>query len=272
MLNDTLLFNDIENRLKQEIVNLYPVKEQGNINDTFVLETSANRYILQRPKKSDLNEIKSYLDNLYLASGFLAKGMRYEFRNIEEKVKLYHDCNLLKLNVPKILYWNSNYTLIEYIDGIPYNNLNKDLSHTNINELYKMLFKSHSYNIVFGDRWAGNLLVASDGNIHFIDFDIKYVYESVIDMACCRNFEIAVLTYDLMLYAADKNRIADSIIKIFSNEWFRYCYDMHQILGYLYGYLRFYCDENKPRTQTSVAQKQHLQVLDFVKNLEQELL
>lgn len=257
----------LEKSLNEQINSIELNGEQGNLNSTYLVVTEKRKCILQLCKSANTEEIYNYLKQLYRTAGFLNRGNGFKLRDYREKVRFYKTCELLNLRVPKLLSSGEDYLLTEYIEGTNYLKFKSTLSYKELLELYWMLLKAHSHYLIFGDRWAGNLIVSDEGAVYFIDFDIQYTYKNTQQMVYCRNFEIAVITYDLILYSKDRGITVSFLKRIFSNGWFNCCYDKGLIFNYLWGYSKFYTNTHKPLTSTSLPLSEHINTREYINAL-----
>lgn len=258
------LRNQVEDQLDDLILSIELNSQQGNVNKTFLVQTATSKYILQTKKDIDIKDINQYLVDLYTTAGFYLEGNSFRFRNYNEKAEFHKQCNNLKLKVPKLYGCGENYLLTEYIEGTNYIEYSEILSKKCLFNLFRMIQNAHSNNIILGDRWGGNTMISPLGEVYFIDFDIQYTYDDIQQLNNCKNFEIAVLTYDLILYGKNRIYTLDIIIKIFTSFWFEKSYDVLKVIDYLYGYSRFYTSADKPFSPTSLSIKEHIDVLRCV--------
>jgi len=90
---------------------------------------------------------------------------------------------------------------------------------------------AHKHNIVFGDRWTNNTLIAPDERIIEIDYDIA------LNGPCAKEFELAQFLFHVVHFSADRRRMIALLENNFHSNPIRGDYDVDFIRLFMRNYV-----------------------------------
>ena len=136
-------------------------------NIVFPVEFDGKKYVIKK------QGILSSLANFYYA---LQDGFFYQTRGVGtcfERLKREANCleKLAGCGAPGILAHNENTIVREYIDGVSFRNLSGPIRERALEEGFNSLQAIHQEGVVIGDAHVKNILLSSESNAYWMDFD-----------------------------------------------------------------------------------------------------
>lgn len=205
----------------------------GEFNTNYFVIVSGSTALLRIPRRND--SMLASLVNEYRSLGFLNDGGRIRRRTLEEQYALSRWAAMEGLRVlPPLSFDGKNITYPFLPFAITLNHALKSPSVENMNsvvfKLIQDLHTAHSKRVIYGDRWAGNILVDPTFGILHIDFDIELLGPHAHEL------EIAQVIYHTLWSGglAIIPSLVDAIFK-YRNGWF----DILHLSQYLRGFARY---------------------------------
>lgn len=224
----------------------------GAFNHVLFITTKTERYVFRARREVSAEEIKAYMRSMYECTGFLINGGSFKIRNIAEETDFIKRALAANLPVPKLIYADRDWMLIEYIEG---KTLWSFLEAGEVEILPKVLQAinlAHSRGIIYADRWSGNEMIDSHGNVRMIDFDIEWFYPEASNETL-EALEIAFIVFNSMRLTSQRNelvRIVESDIMPLLKTW---DYELPKIGKFIEGLSNFYLSPDKPSNAWSLS-------------------
>ncbi len=225
-------------------------KSDGAFNHILFITTATERYVFRARREVSAEEIKDYMRSMYEYTGFFHNGGSFKIRNIAEETDFIKRALAVGLPVPKLIHAEQDWMLIEYIEG---KTLWSFLEAGEVEILPTVLHEinlAHSQGIVYADRWGGNEMIDSHGNIRMIDFDIEWFYHGASD-GTLEALEIAFIIFNAMRLTSKRNdlvRIVESDVIPLLRMW---DYQLPKIGKFIEGLSNFYLSPDKPSNDWS---------------------
>lgn len=216
------------------------------VNHMLLIRTSSNRYVFRaRQEHTSLDVSESYMRAVHECTGFLSMGGDFKLRTISEEVNFMKQALALGLPVPRIISADTDWMLIEYIEG---QMLYKLLEAGEVRIFLKMLQElhlAHEKGIIYGDRWGGNEIVESGGNIHMIDFDSEWLYEGN-QPGILENLEMANIIFHSLRVTTERDALLE-LIELNALPMLKaWGYQLDLIKKFIAGFCDFCLNPNKP--------------------------
>lgn len=216
------------------------------VNHMLLIRTSSNRYVFRaRQEHKSLDISDSYIRAMHECTGFLNMGGDFKLRTISEEINFMNQALALGLPVPKIISADTDWILIEYIEGQIFYKL---LEAGEIRILLKMLQElhfAHEKGIIYGDRWGGNEIVDSGGNLHMIDFDTEWLYGGN-QHGILENLEIANIIFHSLRVTTERDALLE-LVELNGLPMLKaWGYQLEIVKKFIAGFCHFYFDQNKP--------------------------
>lgn len=231
----------------REILRLEKTTVEGAFNHTLLIETVTNRYIFRTRREVSDPEIQDYMKYMYTAMGFLGEteGI-FRLRTIGEEIQFIEKVLALNLPIPKLVSKGEDWMMSEYIEGTTLHKFVKNGRVDMVLKVVQELHLAHQKGIIYGDRWGDNELINSQGKVHFIDFDIEWIYEGN-KTGILTALEVAVTLFNSLRLTSKREDLLD-LIKTDIVPWLKSCgYQLEQVAKFTEGLGNFYLDPNKPQ-------------------------
>lgn len=231
----------------REIVRIEKTTVDGAFNHTLVIETETNCYIFRARREVSSEEIQDYMKYMYSSMGFLGEtGGIFRLRTIAEEIEFIEQAIALNLSIPQLISKGEDWMLSEYIEGT---SLHKMVKCGRVDMVFKVIQElnlAHQQGIIYGDRWGDNELIDSTGKIHFIDFDIEWIYEGN-KTGILTALEVAVTIFNSLRLTSEREDLL-VLIKTDVVPWLKFCgYHLEQVAKFTEGLGNFYLHPNKPQ-------------------------
>ena len=256
-----LLPENIAKRLEQALAQLPHGKTakiekpqvEGGFNHILIITTNEDHYVFRAKRESTLEEIETYMRYMYEATGFLEAGGIFKIRTNAEETDFINRALAAGLPVPKLIHAELDWMLIEYIEGRMFSDFLTAGEVDIVPQILREINLAHRQGIIYGDRWGGNEIIDSHGNVRMIDFDIEWSYEGVGN-GIVEALEMAVtIFHSLRLTTARDNLLkvvqVDALPLLKSQG-----YQLEKIGEFMEGFCNFYLDPNKPSNAWSLPQ------------------
>lgn len=227
-------------------------KAEGAFNHILFITTAVECYVFRARRESSAEEIEAYMKSMYEYTGFYKNGGSFKLRNIAEEVDFLKSASAVGLPIPKLIHEGQDWMLIEYIEG---KSLMDFLEAGEVEMLPKVLQEinlAHSRGIIYADRWGGNEMIDSHGNVRMIDFDIEWFYQGSSD-GTLEALEMAWIIFNAMRLASKRDdllKIVETDVLPLLNVW---DYQISQIGSFIAGLCKFYLNPNKPSNNWSLS-------------------
>jgi len=209
---------------------------EGGFNTNFFQTDIKGNLVLSRVPKPNRDLFENILYE-FRAIGFTADGGRVQRRSIEEQVHFANSAASKGLPVLPFFksgeQWSMPYLenivpIDEYLRSADVADQEKNMA---VFDLLTGLERAHRQNIIYGDRWSGNMIV-DNGKVMHIDFDLE------LSGDYAREADLAQTLYHLIW--ADASRatlpLIIGVVSKLGN------YDIHKTLHYLEGFSQFFTD------------------------------
>ncbi|MFE1745042.1 hypothetical protein [Coleofasciculus sp. H7-2] len=220
-------------------------KGEGAFNHILLITTDEERYVFRARRESSSEEIEAYMRYMYEATSFLEAGGIFKLRNIAEEIDFIKSALAVGLPVPKLIHADTDWMLIEYIEGRTFHEFVKAGEVEILPKILRELNLAHTKGIIYGDRWGDNEIIDSQGNVRMIDFDIEWSYEGVND-GIVEALEMAVPIFHSLRLTSTRN----DLLNIVQNDALpllkSWGYKIDMIGKFIQGFCNFYLDPNKP--------------------------
>lgn len=203
-----------------------------------VLDGVQRKVLRRYPKRN--TQIFELLSYEYSQIGFIQAGGRFRRRSQAEQVQFSRQCAELGLNVFPPFSVRSKYIENLFLEGAE--KMDDFLMHASdqqvthyTEDIFMDLYKAHDAGIIYGDRWAENILVVPKLGIVNIDFDIE------ISGPFAREFEASQIAIYVLGSAKAKSipQLAKLLTLPFAN------LDIRFVESFLRGHLKHYDHDNK---------------------------
>lgn len=206
-----------------------PLTGEFNIN-VFVTDYIPALMRVPRPNPSMLES----LIHEYRALGFIGDGGRIRLRTPEEQYVWSRTAAMKGLRVLPPLSLEQGKVHNPYLPqaqtlDVFFAHANTQNGNAVIYQIFADLYLAHNLGFIYGDRWAGNMLVGPKYGLTHIDFDID------ISGSHARELDIAQVTYHTLW--SGKEPVASTIIHnlLTHPDWF----DVKKMISYLRGFSRY---------------------------------
>lgn len=218
---------------------------EGAFNHILLITTEEDRYVFRARRASSSEEIEAYRRYMYEATSFLEAGGIFKLRNIAEEIDFLKSALAVGLPVPKLIHADTDWMLIEYIEGRTFHEFVKAGEVEILLKILKELNLAHRQGIIYGDRWGDNEIIDSQGNVRMIDFDIEWSYDGVSN-GIVEALEMAVPIFHSLRLTSTRN----DLLKTVQNDALpllkSWGYKIDIIGKFIEGFCNFYLDPNKP--------------------------
>ncbi len=224
----------------------------GAFNHVLFITTTTERYVFRARREISAAEIKAYMRSMYECTGFLIDGGAFKVRNIAEETDFIKRALAASLPVPELIHAESDWMLIEYIEG---RTLWSFLEAGKVEIIVKVLQAinlAHSRGIVYADRWGGNEMIDSHGNVRMIDFDIEWFYHGASDETL-EALEIAFIIFNAMRLTSKRNDLVNIVESDVIPLLIKWDYHLPRIGKFIEGLSNFYLSPNKPSNDWSLS-------------------
>lgn len=199
-------------------LSISPLEGELNVN-SFIAGPNSTLLLQKKPKDNPF--ILRSIAHEYNSIGFINQGGKFRKRAPQEQIRFveYAASQGLRVLPPTLVSAGIAYypfldqakTLDDYLPDAS----DEDLFRT-VHQLFSDLKKAHDKNIIYGDRWSRNILVAPGLGVVNVDFDIE------ISGRPAKEFEVAQAAYYTL--SAGKDRIISFLTEILSREddWFNF--------------------------------------------------
>lgn len=228
-------------------------KTEGSFNHILYITTAAGeRYVFRARRESSAEEIEAYMRYMYEFTGFIANGGSFKIRNIAEEIDFLKRALAVDLPVPQLIYAEKDWMLIEFVQGKPLLQFLEDGEVEVLPKVLREIHLAHSRGIIYADRWSGNEMIDSQGNVRMIDFDIEWFYPTDND-GTLEALEMAWTIFNAMRVTSKR----DDLLKIVETDVVpslkAWGYQFSKIREFSEGLTNFYLNPNKPSNEWSLS-------------------
>jgi len=220
-------------------------KVEGAFNHILLITTPEYRYVFRARRESSSDEIEAYMRYMYEATSFLEAGGIFKLRNIAEETDFIKSALAVGLPVPKLIHADTDWMLIEYIEGRTFHEFVKAGEVEILLKILRELNLAHRRGIIYGDRWGDNEIIDSQGNVRMIDFDIEWSHEGVSN-GIVEALEMAVPIFHSLRLTSTRNDLLQTVQNDALPLLKSWGYKIDTIRKFIEGFCNFYLDPNKP--------------------------
>lgn len=184
-------------------------------------------------------DLMENIDYEYRTLGFMSDGGRVRRRSADEQRRFSHDAAMNGLMVLPPIDSRDKVVTFPFLDHAQplndfFNDGAIDESRKDIitYQIFEDLKKAHKKDFVYGDRWAGNMLVHPKLGLVHIDFDLELSGPSA------RELEVAQVLYHVLWSRGDRT---NNLLKNFTAHHLDWC-DPDKVQKYLKGFSHFLKD------------------------------
>lgn len=216
----------------------------GHLNTVLRVDAGDGRYVFRMRKDGYRALIHDYLGQLYGAAGFAEAGAFFDFRTIGEELAFIGQLRAAKVNVPRVRAAGTEWFVYDFVPGVTVASALADGgSPAIVLRLLHQLRLVHKAGLVCGDRWGSNEIVDDRGQVHLLDFDLRWSGDNHRFLAAA---EMAVALFGALL-AAKRRRDVIAFLEHFGiPELVNWGYGMDAMARVLSGYRDFCLDPHKP--------------------------
>ncbi|WP_333202687.1 hypothetical protein [Microcoleus sp. S28C3] len=222
-----------------------PTQWEAALNYVLLITIAEERYVFRARRGNSLEGINAYLKRMYENTGFLEIGGKFKLRTIAEEIDFISRALTVGLPVPKLIKADTDWMLIEYIEGKLFHEL---LEAGEVEILLKVLRElnlAHRQGIIYGDRWGKNEIIDPQGNVRLIDFEIEWSQEKD-DNRVLEDLEMAFTIFSCLR----QTRRHDELLKIIQTDAMPMLkaegYRISRMRQFIAGFSNYYLDPNKP--------------------------
>lgn len=207
----------------------------GEFNTNVFVLADGRAALMRIPRRND--SMLASIFHEYRAIGFVADGGRVKRRTPEEQYAFSRQAAMERLRVLPPLSFDSSkkiyYPLLPHaqtLDVFMQDAAEEDRSRV-IHQLVDDLHAAHTRNRVYGDRWAGNMLVDRKFGLLHIDFDIELLGPHAHEL------EVAQVTYHTLW--SGRSSVVPTlahILFLYQYGWF----ELSRTTRYLRGLARYF--------------------------------
>ncbi len=224
---------------------------EGLFNHILFITTATDRCVFRARRHVSNEAGDAYMQYMYEATGFIQNGGSFKLRNIADEVDFIKRALAAGLPVPKLIHADEDWMLIEYVTGKTLFDLLEAGEVKFLPKIVQSMNLAHSQGIVYADRWTGNEMIDSQGNVRMIDFDIEWFYEGGND-GTLEALEMAWTIFNAMRVTSNR----DDLLNIVETEILPslkvWGYDISKMKQFIAGLCNFYLDPNKPSNNWSL--------------------
>ncbi|NQE36007.1 hypothetical protein [Microcoleus asticus] len=222
-----------------------PTQWEAALNYVLLITIGEERYVFRARRGNSLEGINAYLKRMYENTGFLEIGGKFKLRTIAEEIDFISHALTVGLPVPKLIKADTDWMLIEYIEGKLFHELLEAGQVEILLKLLRELNFAHRQGIIYGDRWGKNEIIDSQGNVRLIDFEIEWSQEED-DNRVLEDLEMAFTIFSCLRQI----RSHDKLLKIIQTEAMPMLkaegYRISRMRQFIAGFSMYYVDPNKP--------------------------
>lgn len=230
---------------------------EGALNHTLFVETETERYVFRARRETFSVESEEYMKAMYECMGLFGVGGTFELRTIAEEIQFMENAAVASLPVPKLIASESDWMLMEFLPG---KTLHESVKMGEVGWVFtvlKAMNLAHQRGIIYGDRWGDNELIDSQGNISFIDFDIKWGYEGS-EAGMLEALEMAVTLFNSLRLTTAREELLN-LVETEIVPWLKSCgYRLEKIAKFAECLGNFYLNPDKPSNMWSLPSSLYL--------------
>lgn len=178
-------------------------------------------------------------------------GGHIRIRTIPEEVNFMLQALTVGLPVPQIICADSDWMIIEYIEGQTVYQLSEAGEYRITLKMLQELHLAHQKGIIYGDRWGGNEIVASNGKIYMIDLDLEWIYKGNQDNVL-ENLEISWFIFNSLRMSNQRSAMLNILESNGVPMLKAWGYEMETVRQFVTGFAEFYLNPDKPIYPTSL--------------------
>lgn len=220
-------------------------------NHILLVTTANHRYIFRARQEQTYDCLENYVWFIFERAGFLGMGGNIRIRTILEEANFMLQALALGLPVPQIIYADSDWMIIEYIEGQTVYQLSEVGEYRIALKMLQELHTAHQKGVIYGDRWGGNEIVDSNGKIYMIDLDLEWTYEGSQNNVL-ENLEIAWFLFNSLRMSNQR----DAMLNLLKTDGVpmlkAWGYNMEIVRQFATGFAEFYLNPDKPIYPTSL--------------------
>lgn len=228
---------------------------QGHLNVSVVVESRDQSLYLLRQQNEEVirSQVFGHLEWELGQVGFLTNPKnRFWVKSVEDQQAFAHKLRDSGINTPTVFYAANRLQVIEYIPGT---NRLSDLwlegDQRAVSATRDVIFtvtRMHKRGIVAGERWGPNELIAPDGKVYLVDFDIG------IEGPEARECDLTNLIYYTAYFAQEGDqqnlaKLKDVYITTLNDPEIYKIYDKEILLRYIASYAEFFASDKKRGTK-----------------------
>ncbi len=234
---------------------------EGLFNHILFITTATERCVF-RARRDIPHEVgDAYMQYMYEATGFIQNGGSFKLRNIADEVDFIKRALAAGLPVPKLIHADQDWMLIEYVTGKTVFDLLEAGEVKFLPKIVQSMNLAHRQGIIYADRWTGNEMIDTQGNVRMIDFDIEWFYEGGND-GTLEALEMAWTIFNAMRVTSNRDdllNIVESEILPSLKVW---GYDISKMKQFIAGLCNFYLDPNKPSNNWSLPKSLYVAMVE----------
>ncbi|ALB41644.1 hypothetical protein AA650_15300 [Anabaena sp. WA102] len=225
-------------------------QSEGLFNHILLITTATDRCVFRARRDISTEAGDAYMQYMYEATGFIQNGGSFKLRNIGDEVDFIKRALAVGLPVPKLIHADQDWMLIEYVTG---KTLLEFLETGEVKFLPKVLQEmnlAHRQGIIYADRWTGNEMIDTQGNVRMIDFDIEWFYQGGND-GTLEALEMAWTIFNAMRVTSNRDELLTIVETEVLPSLKAWGYDISKMKQFVEGLCNFYLNPNKPSNNWS---------------------
>lgn len=253
-------------------------REQGNLNKVYFVEDQAGeKCVLRFHRQDNRADIESYIDNQIKCLGAANLGARLCYRSMEDQAEFMKRLADRGVFVPQVKDHGPDWMLMEFVAGQSLKDTLPDLEGEKagrfITRILDAFIQVHEKGECLWDRWGGNELVDSEGQVCFIDFDINIDWPEEVPVKIRAGFDLAFMLRGCIQFSKDKEAAAETIAAFIRHyESFDSIYDVKALQRFLKGQVDFYKAEYCQNPIASAEDKEkHTVINQGIEKINEEI-
>lgn len=234
---------------------------EGLFNHILLITTEFDRCVFRARRDISAEAGDAYMQYMYEATGFIQNGGSFKLRNIAEEADFLKQALADDLPVPKLIYAEQDWMLIEYVTGKTLLEFLEDGEVKFLKNIIQEMNLAHRRGIIYADRWGGNEMIDAEEKVRMIDFDIEWFYQGGND-GTLEALEMAWTIFNGMRITTNREDLLNLVECQIVPSLKAWGYDFYKMQNFIQGLCNFYLDPNKPSNQWSLPKSLYLRMAE----------